>query len=186
MPITSSEVQFHFSTKQGVSGNSGTGSGAGSLGKYITTNQLTSGLLHDLFDVVTGDENASSGIIDYRCIFIANRTVTSGLVMISPVVWLQTEVSGYAYTQIARDITLPSSINSATAQADQITNEQTAPTLIGSWNSGTTKTGATSGLSLPDIPSGYCQAIWIRRGTSNSSAVNNDGSSYVISFDSQA
>ncbi len=183
MPITANEVLWKFSTKVGSSGNVNTGSGAGSLGKYISTTQLQSGVLHDLFDVILGSENAASGVVDYRCIFIHNNTATSGLEMITPKVWMFSEVSGYAYTHIALDNIQPSSINSASAQADQIATEQTAPTNIGAWNSGTVE---ASGLSLPTIPSGYCQALWIKRMSTNSAAVNLDGVSYIISFDTSA
>jgi len=186
MAISGSEIQFFFSTKSGSSGNSLTSNGDNSLGKYISTTQLSSGVLHDLFAAMTGDENASSGVVDYRLIFVANRTASSGYVMQNPVMWLQTELSGYSYTQIALDITQPSSISSATAQADSITTRVVAPTLIGNWNSGTAKTGANSGLYLPNIASGYAQGIWIRRASQNSAAVNSDYSSYVVSADSSA
>lgn len=182
MPIQSGEVLFKFSTKVGTTGNTNTGSGLGSLGKWISTTQLQSGVLHDLFDVITGDENAAS-TVDYRCVFIHNNTVTSGLAMISPKVWMYSEISGYANTAIAADNIQPSSINSTTAQAAEIANETTAPVAVGTWNSGTVK---ASGITLEDIPSGYCKAFWIRRTATNSSAITSDAVSYRIEFDTAA
>lgn len=182
MPITSGEVLFKFSTLVGTTGNTNAGSGVGSLGKWISTTALQSGVLHDLYDVITGDENAGQ-YIDYRCVFIHNNTVTSGLAMISPKLWMYSEISGFANTAIAADNIQPSSINSTTAQATQIANELVPPTGIGSWNSGTVK---ASGLSLDDIPSGYCKAFWIRRTATNSAAITSDGVSYRVEFDTSA
>lgn len=182
MPINSNEILWKFSTTLGSAGNSLTGSGLGSLGKYISTSQLTNSGVHDLFSVITGDENAGS-VVDYRLIFIHNNTVTSGLAAISPKVYLLVDVSGGANVAFAADSILPSSVTSATAQASQIANSTTAPTQISAWNSGTVK---ASGLSLPDIPSGYVQGIWIRRSATNSAAMNNDGMTLNLAFDSAA
>jgi hypothetical protein len=69
MPILISDVQFFKSTASGP----GTGGATiQSLGDAITTNQLTDGLLNDLFDDVIAAES-TSGRIEYRCIYLQNK-----------------------------------------------------------------------------------------------------------------
>lgn len=58
--ITSGEVLFKYSVKTGTAGNSTAGTAAGSLGKYISTTAWAGGALNDLFDDVSGAENASA------------------------------------------------------------------------------------------------------------------------------
>jgi|JI10StandDraft_1071094.scaffolds.fasta_scaffold90024_4 hypothetical protein len=181
MPIASGDILFKFSTTAGSSGNSVAGSGAGSLGKYISTTQITDNTLHNLFDVITGDENAAS-TVDYRCIFIHNNN-PSGLTMQSTVAWLQSEVAGGASIAIAADNSGASGINTVQLQCSQIANETTAPTAIGSWNSGVVK---ASGISLGDIGPGSGKAMWLRRTAANTAAVNNDGVTLRVECDSAA
>lgn len=181
MPIASGDILFKFSTTAGSSGNSVAGSGAGSLGKYISTTQITDNTLHNLFDVITGDENAAS-TVDYRCIFIHNNN-PSGLTMQSTVAWLQSQVAGGANAAIAVDNSGASGINVTNHQASWVASETTAPTAIGSWNSGTVK---ASGVSLGDIAPGSGRALWVRRSATNSAAVNNDGVTIRVECDSAA
>lgn len=68
MPILVSEIQFFKSTFVGSGGVS-------SLGGAITANQLTNGLLNDLFDDVDAGES-TTGMTDYRCIYIQNKNGT--------------------------------------------------------------------------------------------------------------
>lgn len=167
--IQSSEILFKFSTTAGAAGNSNTGTAAGSLGKYISTTQITDNTLNNLFDDVSGAENAASDV-EYRCIFVHNSN--SANVLENAVVWLSAETAGGASIAIAIDDLAASAIGSASAQADQIADENTAPgTGVGAFSSPTSK-GA--GLSLGNIANGNCRAIWIRRTAANSSALSND------------
>ncbi len=181
MPIASGDILFKYSTTLGSSGNGLAGSGAGSLGKYISVTQITPSSLHNLFDVITGDENAAS-TVDYRCIFIHNSN-PSGLTMQSSVAWLQSEVAGGASIAIAVDNSGASGISVTNHQASFIANETTAPTNIGSWNSGVVK---ASGVSIGDIGPGSGRALWLRRTAANTAAVNNDGVTLRVECDSAA
>jgi hypothetical protein len=58
------------------------------------------GTLHDLFDVISGDENAASDV-EYRCIYIRNNHAT--LTWPSPVVWVSAETAGGANIAIGLD-----------------------------------------------------------------------------------
>lgn len=93
MAIVSGDILYKFSVKTGSAGNSTAGTAAGSLGKYISTTQITDNTLNNLFDDITGDENAAS-TVDYRCFFVHNSHAS--LTWQNVVVWLSSEVAGGA------------------------------------------------------------------------------------------
>jgi hypothetical protein len=181
MPIASSDLLWKLSIKTGSAGNSAAQPDPNaSLGKYISTTQITDNTLNNLFDDISGDENAAS-TVDYRCIFVHNNH--GSLTLQAPKVWLSAEVSGGANIAIATDNTAASAIGSASAQADQIANETTAPSAVSAFSSPTTK---GTGLSLSDLPPGQCRAIWVRRTAANTAALNNDGVTLRIEGDTSA
>lgn len=177
MAITASDILFKFSVKTGSAGNSTAGSASGSLGKYISTTQITDNTLNNLFDDISGSENAAS-TVDYRCIFIHNNH--GSLTYQNAVVYLSAEVSGGASIAVAVDSVAASAVGNASAQALEVTNETTAPAGPLSFSSPTT---AGTGLSLGNIAAGSCKAIWIRRTAANSSAKDNDGVTIAVSGD---
>lgn len=168
MAIVAADLLYKFSVKTGAAGNSTAGTADGSLGKYISTTQVTDATLHNLFDRVTGDENAASEA-EYRCIFIHNNHAT--LTWQSPVVWLASETGGGAAAAISVDTTAASAIGASAAQAKEVADENTAPASQ-TFSSPTTK---ATGLALSDIPAGQCKAIWVRRTAANSAALDLDG-----------
>lgn len=180
MPIASGDLLYKYSVKTGSAGNSQAGTAAGSLGKYISTTQITSAQLNNLFDDVSGDENAESDV-EYRCIFIHNNH--GSLTLQDAVMWLSAEVADGADVAIAVDDLAASAIGSASAQADEIADEDTAPTGVGAFSSPTSK-GA--GISIGDIAAGECRAIWVRRTATNSAALNNDGATIRVEGDTAA
>lgn len=170
MAITSTDLLYKFSVKTGAAGNSTAGTAAGSLGKYISTTQITDATLNNLFDDVTGDENAASAVVDYRCIFIHNAHAS--LAWQSPVVWISAETANGVDCAIATDNTAASAIGSASAQAAEIATETTTPTGVSAFSGPTSK---ATGLSLgASIAAGSCKAIWIRRTSANRAALDND------------
>lgn len=177
MAITASDILFKFSVKTGSAGNSTAGSASGSLGKYISTTQITDNTLNNLFDDISGSENAAS-TVDYRCIFIHNNH--GSLTYQNAVAYLSAEVSGGASIAIAVDSVAASAVGNASAQALEVTDETTAPSGPLSFSSPTT---AGTGLSLGNIAAGSCKAIWIRRTAANSAAKDNDGVTIAVSGD---
>lgn len=180
MAITSAEILFKYSVKTGAAGNSTVGTAAGSLGKYISTTAIVDAVANNLFDDISGDENAAS-TVDYRCMFVHNSNAS--LTLVAPKVWISSEVAGGASVAIAIDNVAASAIGSASAQADQIANETTAPSAVGAFSAPTTK---AAGLSLADLPSGQCRAIWWRRTAANSAALNSDGATVRVEGDTAA
>lgn len=180
MPILSSEILFKLSTKDGSAGNTTAGTPSGSLGKYISTTEVDSGnTLNNLFDDVTGDENAASDI-EYRCFFIHNSN--SSLTWQSPFLWISGQVAGGASGFIGLDPISASPIGTGTPQAVEVVDEGTAPS--GVVFSAPESKGA--GLAIGDLPAGYCKGVWIRRNAYNTSAVNNDGLTLRVEGDSAA
>jgi hypothetical protein len=181
MAIAASDIQFRLSVKTGAAGDSTAGSVAGSLGKYMSTTEITDNTLNNLFDDVSGDENAASDV-EYRCIFILNNHAT--LTWTSVVAWLSAEVAGGASIAIAVDDIVDSDHDDADAQAYEAANEGTDPSAAtGDWSTATSK---ATGVALGDIAPLSCRAIWVRRTAANTVAVDNDGVTISVAGDTAA
>jgi hypothetical protein len=258
MPIVTGDILFKLSVTTGAAGNSTTqGNVNNSLGKYISTTQITDATLNNLFDDVSGDEN-TAGTVDYRAFFIHNNHAS--LTLQSPVVWLSGKrctvaastdkftftahgfsdgdavrivaeyatdtlptgvnnsttyfvvsstandfklsatsggsaiditVDGTATVRrfgnttvaIAIDNTAASAIGSASAQADLIGAETTAPSSVGAFSSPVTK---ATGLALGNLPNGQCRAVWVKRTPLNNGARNPDSAVIRVEGDTAA
>lgn len=180
MPIATTDILQKLSVTGGAAGNTTANLTPGtSLGKYISTTQIVDATLNNLFPDVTGDENATSNV-DYQCVFVHNNHAT--LSLLNPVIYISAEVAGGASTAIGVDTTAASAVGSATAQALQIANKNTAPAGV-TFSAPTTK---ATGLALGNIPPGQVKAFWIRRTAANTTAVNNDGVTVTVAGDTTA
>lgn len=169
MPIASEDILFKLSTKSGSAGNSEAQADPNaSLGKYVSTTEITDATLNNLFDDISGDENADEDT-EYRCFFVENSH--ESLPLLATKVWISEQVEGGADVTIGLD---PSGVfyrGSSTPQATDVANEGTAPIGV-SFSNPTTKGG---GLSIGTLPASGVQAIWVKRTATNSAAKNNDG-----------
>jgi len=179
MAIVAGDILFKFSVKTGSAGDSVGGNAAGSLGKYISTTAITDATLNNLFDDVSGDDNAASDV-EYRAIFVHNNHAS--LTWESPTVWLSAETAGGADIAIALDDLGVTVKGSAGAQADEVADEDTAPSGE-SFSSPTTKGG---GLVIANIPAASVAAIWVRRTATNSAALDNDDVTISVEGDTPA
>jgi len=180
MAILEADILYKLSIKTGSAGNSAAQPDPNaSLGKYISTTQLVSAVISNLFDTVTGDENTASDV-EYRCIFVHNSHAT--LTLISPVVWISADIAGGAALAIGVDPTAASLIGAAGAQAVEIANEGAAPGGV-TFSAPITK---GTGLSLGDILPGRCKAFWFRRSAANTGAVASDGGTFRVEGDTEA
>lgn len=168
MAITATDILFKLSKNTGPGNSSAQADPNDSIGGFMSSTQITDATLHNLFDVVTGDENAASDV-EYRCFFIHNNH--GSLTWESVKVWLFSETAGGASAAIAIDGTGVVSATSASAQAERVANESTAPS--GETFSSPTTKGA--GLSVGNIGAGQTVAIWVRRTAANTAAVDTDG-----------
>ena len=167
MAITATDILYKYSVAA-AAGNTTAGTAATSLGDQISTTQITTATLDNLFDVITGDENAASDV-EYRCFFVHNAHAT--LTWENVVVWLSAEVGDGAVAAISVDTTGVTVLGSGSAQAKTVANESTAPATQ-TFSAPTTK---GTGLAIGNIPAGSVAAIWVRRTAANTGAVNNDG-----------
>jgi len=182
MPIVTADIKIKLSTKSGSAGNSlAQGNVSASLGKYISTTELVTATANNLFDNVTGAENAASAV-DYRCIFVHNSHATLSLE--NTAIYISSQVSGGTTLAIAIDDIAASAIGSSSAQAFTATTETTDPDAgVGAFSS---PSSSGSALSLGTIPAGFCRAFWVRRTAANTVAVDSDGGTFVVIGDTSA
>lgn len=173
MAITGTDIVWR------LSGGAGNADPNASLGGVISSTAWAGGTLHDLFDIVTGDENAASDV-EYRCVYIRNShaTLTWGP---NIKVWLASQTAGGATIDIGLD---PAGVGngSTTGVATTVANENTAPAGV-TFSNPTTKAG---GLSPANVPNGSAFALWIRRTAANSAAAANDGATLQNEGDTPA
>jgi hypothetical protein len=180
MPILSTDVAVMLSVTTGAAGGSTAGTPAGSLGKYVSTTVMDQGsTLDNLFPDITGAQNAASAV-DYRCVFVQNNHGT--LSMIGAALWVSSQVPSGADCQVGVDPTAVSAIGASAAQAAQIANGSSAPAGV-SFSSAASSGAA---LALGTIGPGQVKAIWIKRAAANTAALNNDGLTIEIDFDTTA
>lgn len=172
MPITN-EPKFYLSVKTGSAGASTAGTPAGSLGKYVSTTPITTATANNLFDDVSGAE-AAAGDVEYRCVFIQNDHAT--LTLQNCQVALASQTAGGGDIAIALDGTAISAKGSASAQAAEVVDEQTAPTGAGAFGTGA--------LNVGNLGPGQVKGIWLRRTVTAGASATNDGAILNWSGDS--
>ena len=165
MPIVVGEIQFFKSTASGP----GTGGATiQSLGGAITTNQLTTGLLNDLFDDIVAGES-TSGRVEYRCVYIQNKNAT--LVLQDPVLYIDANAPN-PNVNCAIGLDPVGLLGTATS----IANETTLPTGVVF-----TEPSIGSPFSLPNMGVDEYYAFWIRR-TVTAGAPASAGDSLTLGF----
>lgn len=182
--IVSSDIQFLLAAPGASAGYSSAGTVYNSLGKYVSTTQISSTPLDNIFTDLTGAENAADQV-DYQCVFILNNTA-GGDTMLNVVAWLPTSgvVAGGCSFAIASDNLGATVKTSSAVQAATIANPTTGPTGVSAYaNPSATNSG---GVALASIAPGYVAAVWIRRTANNTGPVNNDGFVIEVDFDTMA
>ncbi len=179
MAIQPADILLKYSIKTGSAGNSTSSNAASSLGKYISTTQISSGVLYNLFPTLTGDQNATQAS-DYKCIFIHNSHAT--LTLLTPVVWLTSLTASSTTYAIGLDSNPASAIGSSAAQAALIATTNDVPGGV-TFSSPTTKVG---GIALGNIGPGQVIALWVRRKANNTGALANDSVTLALDADTAA
>ena len=184
MPIVSSDIQFFLAAPGASSGSSATSTVYNSLGKYVSTTQISNTALNNLFPDLTGAQNAASQV-DYQCVFILNNTA-SGDTALNGIAWLPLSgfVAGAANIALAVDTTGATLRSTSSVQAGTIANALTSPGTVGSYV-GPSSTSA-GGLSVANLAPNNVLAVWIRRTATNSAPLNNDGFVLEYDFDTMA
>ncbi len=184
MGLLASDIKWKLSTKNGTAGNQNGSTPAESLGKYISTTEIANAELNNLFDSVTGEENAASDV-EYRCLFIHNNHATLDLQNVR--IWLSAQGSGGAGILIAStDIGLPNDftkpVGQAGAQSEEIADESTSPGSP-AFGGPTTKGIGLQVNSPSTLEAGYCIGIWLKRTATDSAAKMNDSVTIKIEGD---
>lgn len=123
-----------------------------SLGGIISTTEVNSNVIHNLFRRITESE-AGSGVTLYRCVYFKNKSATD--TMISPVAYIVRD------TLSPDDFGLYSAVNAAKSSTETaIANEFTAPT--GGNISFTAATTRSTGLRFVNLAPGEYIGIWLR------------------------
>lgn len=181
MAVTETDIEYRLSIPAATAGDTDPQSDPdSSLGGFMSTTELDLvSTLHNLFDVITGEEN-SAETVDYRCLFVTNANATDTL--LDAVVWISSEVAGGAEISIGLDPAGVVASDSGTAQAATIADETTAPAGV------TFTEPATKGAGLPigDIAAGDAIAIWVRRTATDSGPVAEDGATLRVEGDTGA
>lgn len=175
--ITAGEILFKYSVAA-AAGNTTASAASTSLGDQISTTAWAGGALNDLFDNISGAENAAS-TVDYRGIFVHNSNAAN--VLENPTLYISAETAGGASVAVAVDTVAQSAIGSGSTQMTTVGNETTSPGAgAGSFSSPTT---AGTGLALSNITNGNCKGFWIRRSAANTAALSADGCTIAVTGD---
>lgn len=139
MAVLNSEILFHPS-------------GSDNLGGIInTTEQIESGVLHELFDAVSASESVG-GRTEYRCIYVRNSSGTSDLT--DPIVYVETPPLA-----VGSSIEIGVGAAPVNGQEDVIADETTVPLGV----SFVSAPDAASGIALTDLVAQAYRSMWIKR-----------------------
>lgn len=179
MAILTTDILYRLSTTAGSAGDTTSSTIAADLGKYVSTTAISGTAQNNLFENVTGDENAASTVF-YKCVFVLNNH--GSLQLSNAVLWLSAETAGGGSLALGIDTTAASAKGSASAQALTIANRTTAPAAV-SFSSPTTK---AAGLSVGNLAAGNVKAFWVRLTTANTAAATGDGGTWRCEGDTAA
>jgi len=181
MPIADTDIVYRLTIPGAAAGDADAQPDPNdSLGDYVSTTVYDkAGNLHELFDVVTGTENAAS-TVDYRCIAVVNKHAT--LTLQDAALFISGETSGGADIAIGLDPVGVVPLDDTTAQAASPVDENTAPAGV-SFSAPTT---FATGLAIGDIAPDETQCFWLRRTALAGAAVDADDVSWTVQGDTAA
>jgi hypothetical protein len=175
MSVVASDMLLKYSVSA-AAGNTTAGTAATSLGDQVSTTQITSAALNNLFDDVSSAE-ATSGDVEYRCVFVHNNHATDTAFNVT--VAVQSQVALGASIDLALDGIGVTAVGSASAQALTVANESTAPSGgagVGSYGAGP--------LTIGTMAPGTVAGVWVRRTVSAATAaISGDGATLRIAGD---
>lgn len=173
MAIIASEIKFYYT------GGASNNNPLLSKGGVISSVEITSASLHNLFDKVSGAQS-TAGLMDYRCIGVKNTNAT--LALESAKAWISANTP--ANDDIAIGFEKP---NSNAVQ--NIASVTTTPTGIAFYNPSTKGTGVEltgEGDTTGNIGTGKWVAIWVRRTVpAGTAAYSNNTATINVGGDTQ-
>lgn len=154
MPIGTSDIRYR------LSGGASNADPNASLGGAMSSTEIVSATLHNLFDVVKGDE-ALAGDTEYRGFYVLNNH--GSLTLENAVVWIESEAASGAHVEIGL------AAEAVGSDMAGIANESTAPAGV----TFSAPTAKATGLSIGNIPAGSRKGIWVKRIVPASTGVQN-------------
>ena len=168
MPLTAGQRQWRYTAAE--AGLAGTG--AGSLGRFVSSTVIPDGSLHALFPELTPHQ-CTSRLVDYRCAAIANAHPS--LVLPSVKVWIaRLDTRGAAFA-IGVDAAGKAAVADGQVAA-RVASGTTAPPGV-TWVSPALE---ADGLAVLSLAAGESFAVWLRR-TVPANAPRVDGENNVLS-----
>lgn len=149
MPISSSEIKYYKSAHLGLS-----------LGGAITTNEITTAELNNLWDDVASSEAASlTGYTEYRCLYIQNKNATIDL--LKALFYLNTNTP---HTDTTIEIALGSTGVDAAETVELVDEVDSSGLLAAAGVTFYSGEGIENGLDIGTIPAnGGFMAVWLKR-----------------------
>jgi hypothetical protein len=176
MSVESEDILFKLATDDGP-GDTNSSSPNASLGGFLSTTELVNNSVHNLFAEISGNENLNE-LVKYRCLFVQNDHPEETFFNIR--VFISDQEEEGAEVHIGLDPTAATDPDSATAQAVEIANEDTAPAGV----SFSQPEDYDSGLNLGDLEAGQVRAIWFRRTARNTPAFVDDNVTFRVQGES--
>ncbi len=177
MPIVPDDLMFKLTIRDATGGDQvAQPDPNASLGRFVSTTVIVDALLHNLFDPVTGDENAASAT-EYRAFMVHNSHPS--LPLLAPTVWLSAEVAGGAVVAISVDARDASPVDAVAPQMTEITSPSASP----SGQVFSSPTTRNTGLPLSDLPAGFVKGIWVRRTAAGTGPMEADGCTISVAGD---
>jgi len=176
MAITATQIEFRLSVPGETAGDSSPQADPNnSLGGFVATTTIQAATLNNLFDDVSGDDNAAEDE-EFRAFFVHNANTTLDWELVK--VWISGTIAGGAIASISLDSIGTTQVNYAvSSQMLVVPDEDTAPTAL----TFTHPVSKVAGLTIGTMSPLSVQGIWVRRVATNSAALNNDG--LTISFE---
>src|SRR5208283_3138733 len=118
-----------------------------------------------------------------------NGSGSGGVTLYNVIAYISSEVAGATSIALAADPYGQSPVSNNTIQQALTIATPTIAPSIGNFSSpysADVTNPPADAISLGNITAGYCVALWIQRTATNSTAVNNDGCTILISGDSPA
>ena len=179
--IASTDVQWFLSAPSASAGYTASGTPGASLGKWMSTTQVSVTPLDSLFTDLTAPENSALQV-DYQCLFMMNMTAT-GWPMQDVNIWIPEPLVtiGGASMALGLDPTGVVAYNASVQQAVSIANSLTAPVGV-AWYPPTLLYG---GPQLGNIAPNHGIAVWFQR-TATDSIAAVDSFNVAAAFQSNA
>ena len=173
MPLASTDVGFF------LSGGGANSDPNASLGGVISSTQITSGALNNLFDDVSSAE-ALAGDVEYRCIYVQNIYSGSPEIVAENISLFVQTLSPSTDTSFAIGV----AAEGANVTAETIANESSAPVGNSPNVEFFESSASPHALALGNLSPGEWIGVWIRRTVSAAaSAYTNDGPTLRATFD---